>query len=101
MHNAKSRAPSQIAYTGSRANKHREYVHVFTSCACLLMSLPEGREKEYSIYIMYSFIVLFTYTEFPLSRMHPFQITYILEKRDSNHHYEHYIVMLVQTIILC
>ena len=46
---AKSRAPSEIAHVSSRKHKNKEEcVHTLRSCICMLMSLPEHREKEYS-----------------------------------------------------
>ena len=45
---AKSRAPREIAHTGSRAHKNKECVHALKSCVCVLTSLPEDGEQEYS-----------------------------------------------------
>ena len=41
----KSRA---LAHIGSRAHKNKECVHALTSCVCVLTSLPEDGETEYS-----------------------------------------------------
>ena len=42
-------APREIAHIGSRARKNNECVHALKSCVCVLTSLPEDREPEFSI----------------------------------------------------
>ena len=38
----------ETTHTGSRACKNKECVQVLKSCVCVLASLPEGSEQEYS-----------------------------------------------------
>ena len=45
---AKSLAPREIVHTGLCARKNKECVHVLKRCACVLTSLPESSEQEYS-----------------------------------------------------
>ena len=35
-----------------RARKNKEYVHALKSCVCVLTSLPEDSEKEYTVKVV-------------------------------------------------
>ena len=49
IRSAKSRASREIAHIGSRARKNKECVHELKSRVCVLTSLPEDSETEYSL----------------------------------------------------
>ena len=85
-----ARAKGNCAHTGSRARKNKECVHALISCVCVLTSLPEDSEQEYSTSILFriELLILSLSTQFhkivlwPSPIVIPYSVTNIMNVCD-------------------